>query len=54
LLVAAPEATQERLLGALGKLKKSERLVLSGLLSKLVELAEVSSLGKAAVGSPAK
>lgn len=42
LLVAAPEATQERLLGALGKLKKSERLVLSGLLSKLVELAEVS------------
>jgi DNA-binding MarR family transcriptional regulator len=54
LLGATPEATQERLLGALGKLKKSERLVLSGLLSKLVELAEVSSLGKAAVGSPAK
>ncbi|HEX2870103.1 MAG TPA: MarR family winged helix-turn-helix transcriptional regulator [Polyangiaceae bacterium] len=42
LLLAAPEAAQERLLGALDKLKKSERLVLSGLLSKLVELAEVS------------
>lgn len=42
LLLSAPEATQGRLLGALGKLKKSERLVLSGLLGKLVELAEVS------------
>lgn len=42
LLVAAPQATQERLLEALGRLRKSERLLLSGLLSKLVELAEVS------------
>jgi DNA-binding MarR family transcriptional regulator len=42
LLLAAPEATQERLLGALAKLKKSERLVLSGLLGKLVEVAGAS------------
>lgn len=42
LLLAAPEAAQERLLGALAKLKKSERLALSGLLGKLVELADAS------------
>ena len=42
LLLTAPEAAQERLLGALGQLKKSELLLLSGLLGKVVELAEVS------------
>jgi MarR family transcriptional regulator, lower aerobic nicotinate degradation pathway regulator len=43
LLGAAPEAAQERLLFALAKLKKSELSLLSALLGKLVELAEVPS-----------
>ena len=42
LLLAAPEAAQDRLLAALSKLKKSELFVLSALLGKVVELAEVS------------
>lgn len=42
LLLAAPEAAQERLLGALSQLKRSEISLLSSLLGKLVELAEVS------------
>jgi len=42
LLLSAPEAAQERLLGALSKLKKSELLLLSALLAKVVELTEVS------------
>ncbi|MES1187002.1 MAG: MarR family winged helix-turn-helix transcriptional regulator [Myxococcales bacterium] len=42
LLLAAPEAAQERLLFALSQLKKSEILLLSSLLGKVVELAEVS------------
>lgn len=42
LLLAAPEAAQERLLSALVKLKKSEISRLSALLGKVVELAEVS------------
>jgi DNA-binding MarR family transcriptional regulator len=41
LLGAAPEAAQDRLLGALSRLKKSETAQLAGLLSKLVELAEM-------------
>jgi DNA-binding MarR family transcriptional regulator len=41
LLLAAPEAAQERLLAALSKLKKSERLQLAALLGKVVELAQV-------------
>lgn len=41
LLLAAPEAAQDRLLAALAKLKKSELLLLSALLGKVVELAEV-------------
>jgi MarR family transcriptional regulator, lower aerobic nicotinate degradation pathway regulator len=42
LLVAAPEAAQDRLLAALSKLEKSERLLLAALLGKVVELAQVS------------
>jgi DNA-binding MarR family transcriptional regulator len=42
LLIAAPEAAQDRLLAALSKLEKSELFVLSALLGKVVELAEVS------------
>jgi DNA-binding MarR family transcriptional regulator len=41
LLISAPEAAQDRLLAALSKLKKSELFVLSALLGKVVELAEV-------------
>ncbi len=43
LLSAAPEAAQDRLLAALSKLKKSEAMLLSGLLAKVVDLAEVAS-----------
>jgi len=43
LLLTAPEAAQDRLLAALSKLKKPELLVLSALLGKVVELAQVSS-----------
>ena len=43
LLASAPEAAQDRLLAALSKLKKSEALLLSGLLGKVVDLAEVAS-----------
>jgi len=43
LLLSAPEAAQDRLLAALSKLKKSELLVLSALLGRVVELAQVSS-----------
>lgn len=42
LLLAAPEAAQERLLSALSQLKRSETSLLSSLLGKVVELAEVS------------
>jgi DNA-binding MarR family transcriptional regulator len=42
LLARAPEAAQDRLLAALAKLKKSEIALLSSLLGKVVELAEVS------------
>jgi MarR family transcriptional regulator, lower aerobic nicotinate degradation pathway regulator len=42
LLLAAPEAAQERLLLALSQLKKSEISLLSSLLGKVVELAQVS------------
>lgn len=43
LLATAPEAAQDRLLTALSKLKKSESLLLSGLLGKVVDLADVAS-----------
>lgn len=42
LLGRAPEAAQERLLGALAKLPKAERQQLAGLLRRLVELAQVA------------
>jgi len=42
LLLAAPEAAQERLLLALSQLKRSEISLLSSLLGKVVELAQVS------------
>jgi DNA-binding MarR family transcriptional regulator len=42
LLAAAPEAAQERLLGALSRLERSELAALSALLSKTVQLAQVS------------
>jgi len=42
LLTTAPEAAQDRLLSALSKLQKSELLLLSALLGKVVELADVS------------
>ena len=42
LLLSAPEAAQDRLLAALSKLKKSELFLLSSLLGKVVELADVS------------
>ena len=42
LLAAAPEAAQERLLGALSKLERRELATLSHLLGKVVELAQVS------------
>jgi DNA-binding MarR family transcriptional regulator len=42
LLLAAPEAAQERLLMALSQLKRSEISLLSSLLGKVVELAQVS------------
>jgi DNA-binding MarR family transcriptional regulator len=42
LLLSAPEATQDRLLAALSKLKKTELTQLAALLGKVVDLAEVS------------
>jgi len=42
LLLSAPEATQDRLLAALCKLKKTELTQLAALLGKVVDLAEVS------------
>lgn len=42
LLAAAPEAAQERLLGALSKLERPELASLATLLGKVVELADVS------------
>lgn len=42
LLARAPEAAQERLLGALSKLGEPEREQLAGLLRRLVELAHVA------------
>ncbi len=41
LLAAAPEAAQERLLGALSQLERSELAALATLLGKVVELAQV-------------
>lgn len=41
LLATAPEAAQERLLGALSQLERSELSALAALLGKVVELAEV-------------
>jgi len=42
LLLSAPEATQDRLLAALSKLKKTELTQLAALLGRVVDLAEVS------------
>jgi len=42
LLTTAPEAAQDRLLSALSKLPQPELVLLSGLLGKVVELADVS------------
>jgi DNA-binding MarR family transcriptional regulator len=41
LLATAPEAAQERLLGALSRLERSELSALAALLGKVVELAQV-------------
>jgi DNA-binding MarR family transcriptional regulator len=43
LLATAPKAVQDRLLSALSKLRKSEILLLSALLRKVVDLADVHS-----------
>jgi DNA-binding MarR family transcriptional regulator len=43
LLQSAPEAAQERLLDALSQLEKSELVLLSSLLERVVELANVAS-----------